>query len=368
MKIKIKKDEILKKLNRIQYIVEKKSSMAVLSYFLLKAKKEESFIMATDLETAIKIPIDLEIIEEGEYCLPGKKLYEISKEIDNEISIESSDTGWVTIKSGKTNFRLGSINVSAFPIFPSLDFEKKLTISGQDLLDSIAKTIYATGEADTKYVLNTLLFHIKVKDNTLTVVGTDGHRLSLNIKNVKLDGIEEDLRLIISKKSISEVRRNVSADESINIWIEKNYILLKTREAELLCRLVEGNYPNYEFVIPVSNEAILTTNKFDLEKSLKKAIIISSEKYSTVIFDIESTMMVVSASNPEIGEVRDEVIVNFNKAPFRIAFSARILLEVLSAMDSEKIIIQMNDSQSSVILLSEKEEDTYKCVLMPIRL
>ncbi|MCX8069126.1 MAG: DNA polymerase III subunit beta [Thermodesulfovibrionales bacterium] len=366
MKVRIKKEELLKKLNRIQYIVEKKSTVAVLSYFLLKAKSDESFIIATDLETGIKMPIQLEIDEEGECCLPGKKLFEITKEVESDINIETSEDGWAKIKSGKTNFRLGSVSVHDFPVFPKVDFKKRITISKADLLDAIDKTIYAVGEADTKYMLNSILFHIK-SDNTLTLVGTDGHRLTIETKNVVSQGLEDETRLIISKKSIYEIRRNVTGEGDIDIWIEKNYILLKTEDMELLCRLVEGNYPIYENAVPSMNEIILTVKKELLEKSLKKAIIISTEKYSTVIFDIDKELMTVSASNPEVGEVRDEVTVNFEHEPMRIAFSARLLLESLNAMDSEKIFIKMKDHQSAVLVIPDSE-DNYKCVLMPIRL
>lgn len=366
MKVKVNKEELLKKLNRIQYIVEKKSTMAVLSYFMLKAKAEESFIMATDLETAIKMPITLDILEEGEYCLPGKKLFEIAKEIDGDINIETIDDSWAKITSGKTNFRLGTIAARDFPVFPKIDFIKKITISKGLLLDAIAKTIYAVGEADTKYVLNTLLFHVK-KDNLLTVVGTDGHRLSLDTKKIVTDNLEEDKKLIISKKSVSEIRRNITGEGDIDIWIENNYILIKTEEVELLCRLVEGNYPLYEKVLPTSNDLILTVNKETIEKSLKKAAIISTERYSTVIFDIDSEKMIVSASNPEVGEVRDEVMVKFNHEHMRIAFSARLLLESTGVMNSENIIIKMQDNNSAVIVVPDND-DNYKCVLMPIRL
>ncbi len=365
MKIKVNREELLKRLSDIQFLVDKKGSMEVLNHFLLNANSEGSFIIATDLETAIKEPIQIdEIIEEGKYCLHCKRLLEIAKELSGDIYIEKTDEGWITVRSGKTVFRLTGIDAENFPAWPSIDVKTKVTMSKKDLLEMITKTFYAVGENDPKYVLNCLLLDIK-PGGVINMVGTDGHRLAVMTKVIDFD-LPEGLKLIISRRSIAEIKRVLDGDGDIEVCIERNYAMFKTEDKELLCRLVEGNYPNYEGVIPVSNPKAAIIKKDDLTRALRKACIIGKEKTSTVTFDIEHSNMIVTASNAEVGEVRDEVPVTFESEPMRIAFSARLLLDSVNVIDSENIVLKMDEPLTPVLIISDLSED-YKSVVMPMR-
>ncbi len=365
MKINIKREEFLKSLTDIQYVVDKKSSIAVLNHFLLRAYKDRSLIIATDLETAIKEPINLEILEEGQYCIPGKKLLEIAKELENDISIEIIEEGWVRIRSGKTNFRLTCLSADDFPKWPEIEARNSFNLSQKDLLDMISKTIYAAGEADTRYVLNSLLFNIK-QGGIMNVVGTDGHRLAMYTKKIEFDNSEE-IKLIVSRKSVAEVRRALTGEGDIQMCIEKNHLLFKIGDKEVLGRLVDGSFPNYENVIPVANDRLLTVQREGIAKCLRMASIIGKEKTNIVVFDIGPSSMTVSASNPEIGEFKDELPVKFTGEPIRIAFSARLLLESINVIESENVLIKMKEPLTPVLIVSDRE-DEYRSVVMPVRL
>lgn len=185
MKVKVDRNELLKKLSDIQNIVEKRNTMPALNNFLLEAVSAGCSITATDLETALKEPIEMTVLDEGKACIPAKKLFEIVREMDGEITLESADNQWVKVKCGKSHFRLAGISPDEYPAWPSISASESMTIEINTavLHDAIAKTLYAAGEADTRYVLNGLLFHLQA-DKTLNVVGTDGHRLALSIKEI----------------------------------------------------------------------------------------------------------------------------------------------------------------------------------------
>lgn len=365
MKIKVDRNELVNRLADIQYIVERKGSLPYLNHFLLKAVKDRPYIIATDVETAIKEPIKVEIIQEGDRCIQAKKLLEIAKELEGEITIETVDEGWVKVRSEKTNFRLTCLSAEDFPTWPSIDPIIKLTMSQKDLSEMISKTIYAAGESDTRFYLNGLLFHLK-PDGTVTFVGTDGHRLAMVSKEIGID-VKEERRLILSRKSVSEIRRALSLEGDTEVSIGKNYVLFKLEEKEVLSRLVEGSYPNYENVIPTSNEKIINVGKDDILRSLRRASIIGKEKTSTVVFDIERERLLVSASNPEVGDYNDEIDITFSGEPLKIAFSARLLIDAIAAIESDRVLIKIDQPLSPVLIVSDSD-DSYKSVVMPVRL
>lgn len=366
MKVTVQKEELHKKLSDIQNIVEKKNTKPILNHFLLVAENAGAYIIATDLETAFKEPITLAIAEEGRMCITARKLLEIVREMDGEITLESIDSHWVKVKSGKSNFRLASLSADEFPVWPSLETTEEMELESSLLLEMIDKSIYAAGESDTRYVLNGLLFHVKA-DGTLTVVGTDGHRLALSKKNIGFKAKEEK-KLIISRKSVSELRKFLT-DESkaVKVIVGKNHVLFKIDDIEFLTRLIEGTYPNYEQVIPTSNQKILTVERDLLAKSLRRVSIMSRERSNAVKVDIDSNNMVISASNPDLGEASDEINVSYTGDDMTIAFNARYILDALNAMSSENVVFKLNEPLSPAMIVEEGGED-YKCVVMPMRL
>jgi DNA polymerase-3 subunit beta len=367
MKVTVEKNELQKKLSDIQNIVEKKNTMPILSHFLLVAENGGAYITATDLETAFKEPLKLTVATEGKLCIPAKKLFEIVREVDGDISLESSDEKWLKVKSGKSQFRLACLSPDEFPVWPALpDDTEKMEIDSLLLLEMIDKTLYSAGESDTRYVLNGLLFNIK-PDGTLTVVGTDGHRLALSTK--MLDSkLKEERKIIFSRKSLAELRRFLDDEaKPVKIAIGKNHILFEMGTIQFLTRLIEGTYPNYEQVIPAAADKTIGIDRIALMKSLRRVSIMSKERSSAVKVDIEPNSMAISASNPDIGEAKDEITVEYAGEPITLAFNARYILDALSVMNSDTIMIKLNEPLSPTLIM-ENEKDDYKYVVMPMRL
>ncbi len=373
MRLTVSKDEMQEKLSNVQNIVEKKNTMPILSHFLLDAGKKGSYMVATDLETAIKEPVTMKVEETGKLCIPARKLFEIVREMDGDLSFESageaaSGGGWLKIKAGTSEFKLACLSANEFPAWPAMEDEEEITIGAKMLMEMIERTIYSAGESDTRYTLNGLLFHIQPKSKALTVVGTDGHRLALIVKEMEEEGKEEK-RLIVPRKAVSELRKFLNGEtEKIKILVGKNHLLFSVEgDVQFLTRLIEGTYPNYENVIPQANEKRVSITRETFTKALRRVSVMSRERAHAVRFDFGDGNLVISSSNPDLGEAREELVIDFKGDKLTVGFNARYLLDTLGAMTAERVVLELQDPLSPVLLKEEGSED-YRCVVMPMRI
>ena len=375
MKLSVTKNEMQEKLANIQNIIEKKNTMPILSHFLLSAGKKGSYIIATDIETALKEPLEANIEKEGKLCIPARKLFEIVREVDGDMSFESVDEQWLKVKAGASDFKIACLPHTDFPAWPSTlgsGEVEEVTIDGSMLLEMIEKTIYSAGESDTRYTLNGLLFHAKPENRSFTVVGTDGHRLALIMRQMESE-VKEDKKLIVPRKAVSELRRFLSASDEekekqkVRISIGDKHLLFSVEKIEFLTRLIDGSYPNYENVIPQSNEKKMSIGKDIFIKVLRRASVMSRERASAVRFDLEEEKLTVSSSSPDLGEAKEEVGVDYKGEKVSLGFNARYMLDVLGAMTSDKVVLELQDPLSPV-LVKEYGSDEYKCVIMPMRI
>jgi DNA polymerase-3 subunit beta len=364
------------KLANIQNIIEKKNTMPILSHFLLNVGKKGSSIIATDIETALKEPIDATVEKEGKICIPARKLFEIVREMEGDLSLETVDEQWLKVKSGASDFRLACLPAGDFPAWPSAlggaDVEE-ITIDSPVLLEMIEKTIYSAGESDTRYTLNGLLFHAKPESNSLTVVGTDGHRLALIVRKIN-SVLKEEKKLIVPRKAVSELRRFLPSGtaeegetEQIKMSVGEKHLLFSVGNIQFLTRLIEGSYPNYENVIPQSNEKKMSIGKDIFSKVLRRVSVMSRERASAVRFDLEDQKLTVSSSSPDLGEAKEEVPVDYKDDKLSLGFNARYMLDVIAAISSEKVVLELQDPLSPVLVKEDGNED-YKCVVMPMRI
>ncbi|GBE36346.1 DNA polymerase III subunit beta [bacterium BMS3Bbin07] len=367
MNVIISRDELQKRLADIQSVVDKKTTMPILGHFLLSAG-EKPFVSATDLETAIKEPVILQEVKEGgELCIPARKLYEIVREVEGDIKIESEGVEWLKLKAGKSNFRLACMSPEDFPKWPGLADKVDVEIEAGKLLDMIEKTLYSAGESDSRYTLNSLLFHIKPREKTFTVVGTDGHRLSAINDTIEVEA-EDEIKVIVPRKSASELRKFLPSQEGrIRMEIATNHVAFIIGEVQFLVRLIEGTYPNYEQVIPVGNEKILGIAREEFIKSLRRVSVISRDHSNAVKIDVSPGTLTITASNPDIGEAKDEVQIDYEGEGVSLGFNARYLLDALNALTAEKVIFEVQEPLSTT-LLREEGNEKYKCVIMPMRI
>ncbi len=367
MKLKIQKEDIQHALQSIQGIVDKKTTMPILSHFLLKVNETAS-LMATDLDIALKGPLKAEILQKGGLCIPARKLFEIAREVEGEILLEAQDNNWIKVTSGKSTFKMMGLPEQDFPALPEITKSDEITVKADILRNMIEKTIYATGESDTRYTLNGLLMHFipTKKSIEFKMVGTDGHRLS--VIAVNLDGsISEEKKLILPKKAAMELKKLIEgSSDNITVYIDKNHIFFSTDDVLLTSRLIEGTYPNYEQVVPKNNEKTVLVEKMAFLKALRRTSIMSRERTNAVRFDLEDGKITLISMNPDIGEAREEISAQYKGEPLTVGYNARYVLDILNAMDGETVSMKLQEPLSPSLLLSPDLEG-YTCVVMPMR-
>lgn len=378
MKLSVSKDEMQEKLSNIQNIVEKRNAMPILSHFLLDAGEKDSYIVATDIETALKEPLNAKVEEEGKLCIPARKMFEIVREMEGDLSFETVEEQRLRIRAGTSDFRLACLSPGEFPAWPVLGDVEDITIEASTLMEMIEKTIYSAGESDTRYTLNGLLFHAKPQDKSLSIVGTDGHRLALIIRQMD-SNMKGEKKIIVPRKAVSELRRFLPArpaggdreTEKINISIGEKHLLFNAGSAsggvQFLTRLIEGTYPNYENVIPQANEKKILIGRDIFTRVLRRVSVMSKERASAVRFDIGEDKLVVSSSSPDVGEAMEDVPIDYKGDKLSLGFNARYVIDAFGVMKSERVILELQDPLSPV-LVKEEEDESYRCVLMPMRI
>jgi DNA polymerase III subunit beta len=370
MKLKIKKEEILKGLQRIQGVVEKKNTMPILSNMLLTAEGNSIEIIATDLEIGLRGRYVAEVERPGSVTVSAKKMFEIVRELPAEdVQIKVEDSNWVKIISGQSQFRLVGLPKDEFPALPDVAEDGMIVMDGVMLRDMIKKTLYSVGENDARYVLNGLFVNMtQVKGGlNIRMVGTDGHRLSMIDRLVDAKHKEESI--IIPKKAMMELRRLLEEDSKnsdFRLGFSKNHALFKRDGLMMVSKLIDGNYPNYLQVVPAKSTKKVTISKEVIAHAVKRVSILSKEKTNAVKLQLEKDRIILSTNNPEIGEASEEINVDYAGEGISIGFNSRYLMDVLSAMDREHIAIELNDPLSPC-LITEEGDEQYKCVVMPMR-
>ncbi len=366
MKITIAKQEFQQKLSDIQSVVEKKSTMPILSHFLLEAAKTGSTITATDLETAIREPVQADVQGEGSLCIPARKLFEIVREVDGDITIETEDSQWIRIKAGPASFRIACLPAEDYPLWPDLGSSEQIELAASELALMIEKTVYSSGESDTRYTLNGILFHLDPARKDLTVVGTDGHRMA--VISMQVPGMPtEEKKLIVQRKAASELEKFLAGAEKAKIFLGKNHILFQVGDVDFLTRLIEGSYPNYGQVIPAANEKKVILGRDPFIKALRRVSIMSKERSHAIRMDVGDDLITLNSSNPDLGEARDELPAKYSGEAVSLGFNARYLIDALGAMESENVIFELQDPLSPTLLRPDGDL-SYRCVIMPMRI
>lgn len=374
MKLRIARDEMLTALQRVQGVVEKRNTMPQLSNILLEAKSEGVDVIATDLEIGMRGLYKAAVQEPGAITLSARKLFEILKELpDGDVELSVGDNHWATIRAGKSQFKVVGLPSSDYPALPSIEREGLTPVAGAGLLELIRKTLFAVGDNDARYILNGLLVTLVTseKKTVLRLVGTDGHRLAL--AEQESPGGKEDkdgpkeIKAIIPKKAAHEMRRLLEeGDGEPLIGFTKNLMIFRKSGLLLTSRLMEGNYPNYQQVIPKEKDQKISVARAELEGALRRVAVLSRDKTNAVKVTISVGKMTLFSSNPDFGEATEELAAQYKGETLTTGFNARYLLDVLSVMDGDAISMQM-DNPLSPCLIREPGNAGFTCVVMPIK-
>jgi DNA polymerase-3 subunit beta len=372
MEFKILKEPFLKALQKVQGIVEKKNTMPILSNVLIEAADGAIWILATDLEVGIKTSHPATVISEGKITVSAKKLYEIIKELsDEELTFSTRENDWVELRSGKAQFNIVGLSSDEFPYFPRINEENLIRVSCSLLNDMIEKTAYAICHDETKYNLNGVFMKAVEESgkNILRMVATDGHRLAV-VEREFSGQVCQELKsgAIFPKKGIFELKKMTEdADEDLLMTFQDNSAILKKGDTIVVMRLVDGEFPDYSRVIPVSNDLQIIIEKESFLRALKRIAILSSEKFKGVKFSFTPDKLEISSSNPEIGDAKEELDTVYSGTLLETRFNARYIIDVLSVLKEDSVQILLK-SEMSPAIIKPMVDQGFQAVIMPMRL
>jgi DNA polymerase-3 subunit beta len=375
MKVRIGRDELLTGLQRVQGVVEKRNTMPILSNVLLEARQEGAEIVATDLEIGMRGLYKAAVLETGGVTISARKLFEIIKELPSgDIELTTGENNWTTIQAGKSQFKIVGLPSADYPALPAIEREGLTPLSGDGLLELIRKTLFAAGDNDARYILNGLLVTLinTEKKTTLRLVGTDGHRLAVaehEMSQAGGKGVPQEIKAIIPKKAAQEMRRLLEegGEGEPLIGFSKNLMIFRKSGLLLTSRLMEGNYPNYQQVIPKEGGKKISVNRIELESALRRVSVLSKDKASAVKVSFAPGKMTLFSSSPDYGEATEDLSARYEGEALSSGFNARYLLDVFGVMDGESVSLQI-ETPLSPCLIQESESPGFKCVVMPIKI
>ncbi len=366
MQLSIIREDLLKPLQQIIGAVERRQTMPALSNLLLRGGDQKLSITATDLEVELVATLDMEIEDKGATTIPARKLLDICRALPDKskIAINSSNEK-IKVSSGRSRFSLATLPAEDFPTIDDLELDQNVVIKEGEFKSLIEKSAFAMAQQDVRYYLNGLL--IELDSSQIRTVATDGHRLALSQLEHKSD-IDGSRQIILPRKGVQELLRLLSSeDNEITISIGKNHLRVNLTNLQFTSKLIDGRFPEYQRVLPeeCDNRAII--DKVTLKQALSRASILSNEKYKGIRLILDNNIMVIQAHNPEHEEAEDEIEIEYKGDRLEVGFNVVYLLDVLNALESDKVEIIIQDANSSALMVSPASQAS-RYVVMPMRL
>ena len=369
MIIKIEKDKLIAPLKNLVGVAEKKQTMPILGNVLFRAEGDVLRLVASDLEVEISTQVDYQTDESLNSTLPGKKLLDILKSLPGEgdVTIDFNDDK-ATIKSGKSRFVLSSLPGSDFP-YDKEEMDYKFNIPPNSLDGLINQTSFSMAFQDARHFLNGMFFEVGAEK--ITVVATDGHRLSMSACRHG-NPTNEPVNCIIPRKCITEIKRILNEfkdnkEHLVDFNIKSNHFYFKVDGYFVKSKLIEGNYPDYNKVFPESLPHKLDVDKNELKSALQRMSILSNEQFKGVKLSLSSSEVKLSTNNPSQEEGEDSISCNYSGDVLDIGFNLTYLIEVIDVISSKNIVLQLNNSDSGCLISSNDNDALNKYIIMPMR-
>jgi DNA polymerase-3 subunit beta len=331
----------------------------------MNVSEKEVELTGTDLEVGLRTHFAAEIQKPGAITINGKKIFEIVKSLPEGQGVTVEQKGeTIEITAGETEFKVLCMQKEDYPQVPEAKFEKKIKLPLKDLKEMIDRVFYAITQ-EQRYYLNGALLSLKNKN--MELVSTDGHRLSYTAKAEDGIKVEKDLSVIVAKKTLNELRK--FEDEEVEFDLDENNLFFKVGARTLISRIIESKFPNYQAVIPKDNPNTLSLSREELAGAIRRVSLLSAERSKGIKFYLEKNRMKLFSSNPEIGEARDRLDVDYKGQDLEIGFNSQYLLDFLTAVTSERVTFEIKDENSAVLLKPEAEEGLKNIyVLMPMKI
>jgi len=367
MELVVRKNDLLRELQLFQGIVERKNTIPILANVLLEAKDGELKFLATDLEVALRSRCDATVTKPGALTLPAKKLYEIVKSLpDTDIRIAEDKSG-VKVAADRFDSRIQTLPKDDFPTLPDGGANPTASLPGSALKEMVAKTQFAITGEDTRYFLNGAQFVLR--GDSMSLVATDGHRLAL--VTVKRDGDADapEVKAILPRKTLGELGRLLTeGDTAVSYERGENHLFFEVGGRKLISRMIDGQFPAYERVIPKGNDKHIEFERERLTNAVKRVALMSNERSRAVKFQIDKGKVDVTSSSPELGEAHETLPVDYDGTSLQICFNAQYVLDFLAVVATDVVALELKDEVSQAVMTPVGAEGyDYTYVIMPMR-
>jgi DNA polymerase III subunit beta len=374
MEITVSKPDLLKELTATQGVVERKTTIPILSNFLFEAAGDRLSITATDLDLSLRTSAAAKVKKDGSCTVPARKLYDYVKLLgDGDISIKLLENHWVQIRSGRSNTKMVGMARANFPALPTFPADSAIQIPAPVLRNLIAKTIFGISNEESRYTLNGAL--LVLKPESITMVATDGHRLAhIEHSNSKYP-VSGEMRVLVPKKAMAELNTllNVTDDPAVPVEFAKDESTLFFRIGGrlLTSRQLTGQFPNYEAVLPRDNNKSVTVHCDELSAAIQRVAQFADERSNAIRMRLGKNELKISSSNTETGESEDSMETAYTGDEIMIGFNSQYLLEFLKVVGAGDVRFEFKDAQSAGQLRPDEAADSeykYRYIVMPMRI
>jgi DNA polymerase-3 subunit beta len=370
MDFSVKKFDLLRELSLAQGVVERKTTIPILSHLLCEAKGSQMLISATDLELSIQSACPIKSKKDGAGTIPAKKLLELVRLLpDGEIRFKLLENHWIQITSDRRTYKMVGMARENFPAVPRFP-HSLVSIPARILSSLIAKTAFAISMEESRYTLNGAL--LILKPEVIAMVATDGHRLALAETDCKFSGLSNEARTLVPKKAMIEIQKlaDEEGDEAqIEFARDDSHLFFRAGSRLLISRVLTGQFPNYEAVLPRDNNKSITLERSEFSDAVRRVAQLADQRSHAVKFSVGPEGVELSASSPEYGEAREQIEKEYKGEPLSIGFNGQYLLDFLSAAPEGPVKVELKDEQSAGQLRPLADEQyRYRYIIMPMRI
>ena len=370
MEFSAQKTDLLRELDLVQGVVERKATIPILSNLLLETSDSSLRISATDLELGIRCSCPAKVKNEGSGTVPAKRLLDIVRSLpDAEVKLKILENHWVQLTCERSSFKLVGMAKDNFPALPSVP-KQLAAIPANVSVALIDRTIFAISSEETRYTLNGAL--LLLKPDNVTMVATDGHRLALIERQVEIAGLSNELKILIPKKAMGELRRllaHTEAESSVELSKDESHLFFSVGDRLLISRMLTGQFPNYEAVLPRENSKVVELDKELVTAAIRRVALLADERSRAIRLQLEKDRLEILSSSGEYGEANEVLDATYQGIPLHVGFNYQYLLDFLAVVDNGgRVRLELKDEQSAgQFRPGEDEVYKYRYVVMPMR-
>jgi DNA polymerase-3 subunit beta len=366
MRFSIQREVLLKPLQQVVGVVERRQTLPVLANLLVVAGPKQVTFTGTDLEVEMSANALAEDMQPGEITIPARKLFDICRALPDGSKVEFKLNGdRVSVNSGRSRFTLATLPAAEFPVIDNIELVERVSLPEATLKGLMDRTSFAMAQQDVRYYLNGLL--LDLRENALRCVATDGHRLAL-VETALASGASAQRQILIPRKGVLELQGLFEAgDGMVELEFGRNHLRVKRGEVTFTSKLIDGRFPDYEAVVPIGADKEVRVGREPLRGALQRAAILSNEKYRGVKLEVSPNKLRIIAHNPEQEEAVEELEAKTSVSELGVGFNVNYLLDALNALGGEEVLMCLRDGNSSC-LLRAPDSELARHVIMPLRL